>query len=108
MRKSNWTPSIVGRDDQDAYLVVDPGRLGRVWCEADVEATDFETVVMDLLDGQYKNPIGILPSTPPKAGRGTSRKMSPWNCASAVICNYATCRPQFRISSSGMKVHPVN
>jgi hypothetical protein len=42
-------------------LVVDDlGRLGRVWREADYEATDFETVVTDMLDGQYKNPIGIF------------------------------------------------
>jgi hypothetical protein len=62
MRKSNRTPSIVPRaDDHDVYLVVDDlGRLGRVWREADYAATDFETVVTDLLDGQYKNPIGIF------------------------------------------------
>jgi hypothetical protein len=62
VRRSNWTPSIVPRgDDQAVYLVVDDlGRLGRVWREADCEATDFEIVVMDLLEGQYKNPIGIF------------------------------------------------
>jgi hypothetical protein len=62
MLKSNWTPSIVPRgDDHDVYLVVDDlGRLGRVWREADYEATDFETVVTELLDGQYKNAIGIF------------------------------------------------
>jgi hypothetical protein len=42
-------------------LVVDDlGRLGQVWREADYEATDFETVVTDLLDGQYSNPTGIF------------------------------------------------
>ena len=62
MRKPRWTPSIVPRgDDQDVYLVVDDlGRLGRVWREAVIEAANFETVVTDLLDGQYKNPIGIV------------------------------------------------
>jgi hypothetical protein len=62
MRKSNWTPSIVPRgDDHDVYLVVDNlGRLGRVWREADYETTDFETVVTDMLDGQYKDPIRHL------------------------------------------------
>jgi hypothetical protein len=34
--------------------------LGRIWREADYEATDFETVVTDLLAGQYKNPVGIF------------------------------------------------
>jgi hypothetical protein len=62
MRKSSWTPSIVPRgDDHDVYLVADNlGRLGRVWREADYETTDFETVVTDMLDGQYKDPRGIF------------------------------------------------
>jgi hypothetical protein len=73
MRRSNWTPSIVPRgDDHDVYLVVDDlGRLGRVWREADYEATDFETIVTDLLEGHYKHPIGIF-ALRPKAGRETS------------------------------------
>ncbi len=62
MRKSNWTPSIVPNDDdQDVYLVVDDfGRNGRAWREADVEATDRETVILDLLEGQYKNPVRVV------------------------------------------------
>lgn len=62
MRRSSWTPSIVPRgDDQDVYLVVDDlGRLGRVWREADYEDTNFETVVTDMLSGQYKAPIGVF------------------------------------------------
>lgn len=61
MRKSGWTPSIVPHDDQDVYLVVDDlGRLGRVWREADYEKTDLETIVQDLLDSQYNNPIGVF------------------------------------------------
>ena len=53
MRKSDWTPSIVPHgDDQTVYLVVDDlGRLGRVWREADVDHTDLETVIQDLLAG---------------------------------------------------------
>jgi hypothetical protein len=62
MRKSNWTPSIVPRgDDQNVYLVVDDlGRNGRVWREADIETTDLETVILDLLEGQYKNPARVV------------------------------------------------
>ena len=61
MRRSNWTFDRLPRDDHNVYLAVDDlGRLGRVWREADFEATDFETVVTDLLEGQYKNPIGIF------------------------------------------------
>ena len=59
---SNWTPSIVpGGGDQNVYLVVsDFGRLGLAWCETDVEATDLETIITDLLDGQYTNPVRIV------------------------------------------------
>jgi hypothetical protein len=62
MRRTGCTPSIVPNgDDQNVYLVMDDlGRSGRVWCEADVEATDLETVVSDLLDGQYKNPQRVV------------------------------------------------
>ena len=61
MRGSNWTPSIVPNDDdQNVYLVVDDfGRHGRAWRETDVEATDLETVILDMLEGQYKNPVRV-------------------------------------------------
>jgi hypothetical protein len=51
----------------------DLGRLGRVWREADVEATGYETVVLDLLEGQYKNPLGIFCFNPTE---GWSRDVS--------------------------------
>ena len=62
MRRFNWTPSIVPNDhDHTVYLVAeDFGRLGRAWREADYESTDLETVVSDLLTGQYINPIRVV------------------------------------------------
>jgi hypothetical protein len=62
MPRTGWTPSIVPRgDDQNVYLVVDDlGRNGRIYREADVETTDLETVILDLLEGQYKNPIRVV------------------------------------------------
>jgi len=62
MRKTNWTPSIIpSGDDQTVYLVAeDFGKLGRAWREADYEATDLETVIQDLLSGQYNNPIRVV------------------------------------------------
>jgi hypothetical protein len=38
----------------------DLGRLGRIWPESDLERTDLETVIQDLLEGQYKNPIRVI------------------------------------------------
>jgi hypothetical protein len=62
MRRPNWTPSIVPNGaDQTVYLVVDDfGRKGRAYREADVEAADLETVIVDLLGGQYANPIRVV------------------------------------------------
>src|ERR1700759_3728723 len=62
MRKSNWTPSIVPRgDDQNVYLVLDDFcRHARAWRETDVEATDLEIVILDLLEGQYKDPVRVV------------------------------------------------
>jgi hypothetical protein len=62
MPGTGWTPSIVPNgDDQNVYLVVDDfGRNGRVYRETGVETTDLETVILDLLAGEYKNPIRVV------------------------------------------------
>ncbi len=62
MRKSNWTPSIVpDGNDQTVYLVADDfGRNGRAWRETDCETADLETVIQDLLSGQYQSPIRVI------------------------------------------------
>jgi hypothetical protein len=60
MQRTGWTPSIVPTDGgETVYLVAeeDFGKLGRAWREADYEATDLETVIQDLLSGQYSAPI---------------------------------------------------
>jgi hypothetical protein len=62
MRRSNWTPSTVPKgDDQSVYLVLDDfGRNCRAWRETDEAATDLETVITDLLSGQYQNPVRVV------------------------------------------------
>jgi hypothetical protein len=53
--------SIVPGGEPSVYLVIDNlGRLGSVWREVDVEATDYETVIRDLLSGQYSDPVRIV------------------------------------------------
>ena len=75
MRRSNWTPSIVpSGDEQDVCLVVnDFGRRMRAYCETDVEATDLETVIQDLLEGQYSNPVRVVSFN---TGEGWARDIS--------------------------------
>ena len=59
MRRSNWTPSIVP-NETDQTVASDFGKLGRAWVEADYETTDLETVIQDLLTGQYANPTRVI------------------------------------------------
>jgi len=48
-------------DDQDIYLVLDDfGERGRSWREIDEERTDRETVIRDLLEGQYSDPVRVV------------------------------------------------
>jgi hypothetical protein len=82
------SPSIVPPGgDQDIYLVLDDfgGRLGHAWRETDVQHTDLETVIADLLDGQYSNPVRIIVFN---TGEGWCRDVSEdvahelrWRCA---------------------------
>jgi hypothetical protein len=75
MRDTDWTPSIApGGEDLDVCLVVnDFGRRGRAWCETDVEATDIETIIQDLLDGQYWDPVRVVSFN---TGEGWARDIS--------------------------------
>jgi hypothetical protein len=58
---SNRAPSIVPGDDNTVYLVVDDlGELGRVWREGDFETADIETVIADVLTGQYIRPHRVV------------------------------------------------
>jgi hypothetical protein len=56
------TPSIVpSGDDQNVYLVMDDfGRNGRLWREAPAEKADLESLVANLLKGDYKNPVRVV------------------------------------------------
>ena len=61
MRSSPWSPSVVPTDDETVYLVADDfGKIGRCWRESDMETTDLETVITDLLAGEYKNPLRVV------------------------------------------------
>jgi hypothetical protein len=62
MRKSSWTPTVVPYvADQTVYLVIDRfGRQGSVYRETEVERTDLETVIADLMSGQFSDPIRVV------------------------------------------------
>jgi hypothetical protein len=57
------SPSIVPHGaDQDTYLVLDDfgGRLGCSWRETDADSAERETLIRELLNGQYSNPVRIV------------------------------------------------
>jgi hypothetical protein len=62
MPRTGWTPSIVpGGADQTVYLVVDHfGRLGTAYRETDVDHADLETVITDLMSGQFNDPLHVV------------------------------------------------
>ena len=62
MPRTGWTPSIVPYGaDQTVYLVVDSfGGLGTAYRETDVERTDLETVLTDLMSGQFNDPVRVV------------------------------------------------
>jgi hypothetical protein len=62
MRRSSWTPSIVPNDfDQTIYMVVDNfGREGLSFHEMNLDHTDLEVVIRDLMAGQYIDPVRVV------------------------------------------------
>lgn len=59
---SRPAPSIVpSHQDENVYIVEDClGSLGCVWREADIERTDLETVLKDLMAGEYRDPRRVI------------------------------------------------
>ena len=62
MRRTSWTPSIVPNGhDETVYLVIDDfGRAGLFFHETNLDRTDLESVIADLMAGQYDNPIRVV------------------------------------------------
>jgi hypothetical protein len=62
MSRSNWTRSAVPYGaDQTVYLVIDRFKnLGTVYRQTEVERTDIETIISDLLTGQFNDPIRVV------------------------------------------------
>jgi hypothetical protein len=58
MRTIDQAPSIA----PDTYLVLEDfgTRLGRAWRETDEQAADHDTLIRNLMDGQYGHPVRIV------------------------------------------------
>ena len=61
MSKTGWSPSGVPYGaDQTTYLVVDRFSGGSVYRESEIERSDLETVISDLLTGQFNDPVRVV------------------------------------------------
>jgi hypothetical protein len=62
MPSSGWLPRIVPCGaDQTVYLVIDRFRgLGTVYRETEVERADLETIIADLMSGQFNDPLRVV------------------------------------------------
>ena len=69
------SPSIVPGIDRDVYLVLDDfGRRFCAWRETNVEDTDLEAVINDLLEASTATRFASLPLTSRKVGFATCPK----------------------------------
>ena len=94
------SPSIAPGTDRDVYLVLDDFGLGCAWRETNVEDTDLEAVIDDLLEGQYGNPVCVIGFN---VSEGWVRDVSEAiakNSASAAPNRIANCRIRCNNSSS--------
>src|SRR5665811_197865 len=62
MPRTGWTPSLApDRADKTVYLVIDRfAGLGTVNRETEVERADLETIITDLMAGQFNVPIRVI------------------------------------------------
>ena len=62
MRATGWTPKIVPYGaDETVYLVIDRfGGHGTVYRETEVERSNLETIITDLMSGQFNDPARVV------------------------------------------------
>jgi hypothetical protein len=61
MPSTGWSPNIVPYGaDETVYLVVDSFQSGTVYRETEVERADLETIINDLLSGQFNYPVRVV------------------------------------------------
>src|SRR5215213_6683630 len=61
MRQPRSTPSLVPSYDLNVYIVLDDfGKIGRAYRETDEAEADLETVIENMMEGQYKHPMRVV------------------------------------------------
>jgi hypothetical protein len=58
---TGWSPSTIPFGaDQTVYLVIDRFKSGTVYRETEIERTDLETIIDDLLTEQFNDPVRVV------------------------------------------------
>lgn len=61
MRDISMTPSMVPRADSAVYIVLDDfGNPGKAYRETHVDSSDRASVINDLLQSQFHNPVRVI------------------------------------------------
>jgi hypothetical protein len=61
MPRTGWSPSRVPYGaDQTVYLVIDRFNSGSVYRETEIERSDLEAIIGDLLSGQFNDPVRVV------------------------------------------------
>ena len=61
MREPRSAPSLVPSYDVNVYIVLDDfGKVGRAYRETDEAEADLETVIENMMEGQYKHPMRVV------------------------------------------------
>jgi hypothetical protein len=63
MPRKGWTPTLVPYGaDQTVYFVIDRfgGGLNTDYRETEIERADLETIIADLMSGQFNDPIRVV------------------------------------------------
>ena len=62
MTEKGWSPTVVPYGaDETVYVVVDRFAAGRdIYREAELERTDLETIIDDLMSGQFNDPVRVI------------------------------------------------
>jgi hypothetical protein len=109
MPRTGWTPSLVPYGaDQTAHLVIDRFRGDTVYRETEVERADLETIISDLMSGQFDDPTSSSPSTRLSIGRKMSRNISPSKFQPAAISKACPSPSTSGTSLTASLVQPVN
>jgi hypothetical protein len=102
----NQTPLVPGQPafDVTVYIVLnDFGPLGRAYCETDETDADEETLVENILSGQYSQPLGVVAFN---AAEGWARDVTE-DIARAVLSRASTERRSIGVATQDFLVRAL-